>query len=197
MVGYIFNRNTDAPEPFLQFFDEQRRGALHLPYSEIANIKFTGKDTAAGNSWKAWVERKEQEKAQRATASGADGLVAILILTAVELEARALARAARAAAAHRPCRSPPSVAARSGSLRSACGPASSSPAGRALLAGFDCPLVVSAGVCGGLDPDSERGRPRPARERARAQRASGSPSRPTRAPAGDRSWPAPRAAARS
>jgi hypothetical protein len=68
IVGYIFNRNTYAPEPFIEYFDESGEGPFSLRYSELANIKFTGKDTAAGNSWKAWLERKEREKAERAAA---------------------------------------------------------------------------------------------------------------------------------
>ncbi|HEU4439902.1 MAG TPA: hypothetical protein VFT36_11665 [Methylomirabilota bacterium] len=68
VVGYIFNRNTHAPEPFIEYFEESGEGPFTLRYSELANIKFTGKDTAAGNSWKAWLERKEREKAERAGA---------------------------------------------------------------------------------------------------------------------------------
>jgi len=69
--AYVFNRNRSAPAPFIQFFDESGEGPFTLPYSEIATIKFTGKDTAAGNSWKAWLERKEKEKSLKATALGA------------------------------------------------------------------------------------------------------------------------------
>lgn len=68
IVAYIFNRNTYAPEPFIEYFDESGEGPFTLRYAELANIKFTGKDTAAGNSWKAWLERKEREKAERAVA---------------------------------------------------------------------------------------------------------------------------------
>jgi hypothetical protein len=68
IVGYVFNRNAHAPEPFLEYFDESGEGPFTLRYSELANIKFTGKDTAAGNSWKAWLERKEREKAERPVA---------------------------------------------------------------------------------------------------------------------------------
>ena len=72
VVGYVFNRNTLVPEPFIQFFDEKGDGPFTLPYSEIATIKFTGKDMAAGNSWKAWLERKEREQAGAAGASRGD-----------------------------------------------------------------------------------------------------------------------------
>lgn len=71
VVGYIFNRNATAPRPFIQMFDENGAGPITISYAELATIKFTGKDTAAGNSWKAWVERREREKAERAAASGA------------------------------------------------------------------------------------------------------------------------------
>ncbi|HUM15494.1 MAG TPA: hypothetical protein VL086_07395 [Candidatus Nitrosotalea sp.] len=70
IVGYIFNRNTYAKEPFLEYFDEGGEGPFTLRYCDLANVKFTGKDTAAGNSWKAWLERKEREKAERAAARG-------------------------------------------------------------------------------------------------------------------------------
>ena len=71
VVGYIFNRNADVPEPFVQLFDEQGDGPMSILYRDIATIKFTGKDTAAGNSWKAWVERREREKAGAGAPSGA------------------------------------------------------------------------------------------------------------------------------
>ena len=72
LVGYLFNRNAFAPEPFIQMFDEAGEGPITIPNSEIATIKFTGKDTAAGSSWKAWVERREKEKAGKAVALGSE-----------------------------------------------------------------------------------------------------------------------------
>jgi len=74
VVGYIFNRNSYGPEPFIEYFAENGEGPFTLRYSEITNVKFTGKDTAAGNSWKAWLERKEREKAEKAATarSGSD-----------------------------------------------------------------------------------------------------------------------------
>jgi hypothetical protein len=66
LVGYLFNRDSSAPEPFVQIIDEDGNGPLRVRYAEIASVRFTGKDTAEGNSWKAWMERKEREKAQPA-----------------------------------------------------------------------------------------------------------------------------------
>ena len=56
MVGYVFNRNPDAPEPFIQIFDQAGNGPFTIRYSEIENIRFTGKDMASGKSWAAFRE---------------------------------------------------------------------------------------------------------------------------------------------
>ena len=79
-------------------------------------------------------------------------MVAILVLTAVELEARALARALSLPLL--PSLSFPAFG--RGTLRVApVGLRAGLLAARwtALVAASDRPLVVSAGVCGGLDPD--------------------------------------------
>ncbi len=65
IVGYLFNRNRTVAEPFVQLFDADGAGPITVPYARIATIRFTGKDTAAGTSWKAWLERKEREQAGR------------------------------------------------------------------------------------------------------------------------------------
>jgi hypothetical protein len=57
--GYLYNRNRDVPEPFVQVFDPTG-GSLTLRYAEIRAIAFTGKDTAAGKSWEAWRRRKAE-----------------------------------------------------------------------------------------------------------------------------------------
>ncbi len=72
VVGFVFNRTQLGSDPFIQFFDERGDGPFTLRFSEIANIKFTGKDTAAGGSWKAWLERKEKAKAAGVSRGGAD-----------------------------------------------------------------------------------------------------------------------------
>ena len=57
-VGYVFNRNCDAAEPFLQMFAAEGGAPLTIPYAKVVTIRFTGRDTAAGNSYAAWLERK-------------------------------------------------------------------------------------------------------------------------------------------
>jgi hypothetical protein len=36
---------------------------LRIAYADIAALSFTGKDTAAGKSWEAWVRRYWEKKA--------------------------------------------------------------------------------------------------------------------------------------
>lgn len=69
LEGYVFNRNAEAPQPFIQVFDATGGGPYTIRYSEIRSISFTGKDTAAGNSYAAWVRRKAEERAQHAPAA--------------------------------------------------------------------------------------------------------------------------------
>ena len=64
--GYIFNRDIETREPFLEYFDASGGGPFTLPYSEIANVNFSGKDTAVGKSWEAWQRRKTEAKARAA-----------------------------------------------------------------------------------------------------------------------------------
>ncbi len=70
VVGYLFNRDAAAREPFVEVLEETGEGRLRIRYVDIASIRFTGKDTAAGNSWTAWLERKDRDRADRAAASG-------------------------------------------------------------------------------------------------------------------------------
>ena len=65
VVGYVFNRNRDAGEAFIQIFPAGEGAAATIPYAEIRTIRFTGKDTAAGNSYAAWLRQKEAAKASR------------------------------------------------------------------------------------------------------------------------------------
>jgi len=61
LIGYVYNRDRDVTEPYLQVFDPS--GASHtLRYTEIRTIRFTGRDTAAGTSYEAWLRRKEETR---------------------------------------------------------------------------------------------------------------------------------------
>lgn len=70
--GYVFNRDATGPRPFLQLFPKNEAGACAIPYSEIVAIVFTGKDTASGKSWEAWVAKKESQRRAEAEQAAAD-----------------------------------------------------------------------------------------------------------------------------
>jgi len=59
LEGYVSNRNRDVEVPFIQVFDRAGDGPFDIPYADIRTILFTGKDTAAGNSYAAWLRAKE------------------------------------------------------------------------------------------------------------------------------------------
>jgi len=63
LVGYLFNRDADAPTPFVQVFAAAGGDPVTIPYADIRSIRFTGRDTAAGNSYAAWLRSREAAKA--------------------------------------------------------------------------------------------------------------------------------------
>ncbi len=60
--GYVFNRHSTGPRPYLRLFPKRESGVHEIAYSEIAAIAFTGHDTALGKSWEAWVAKKESQR---------------------------------------------------------------------------------------------------------------------------------------
>jgi hypothetical protein len=63
LEGYLFNRNRDVVQPFVQMFVRGEPDPATVPYARIREVRFTGKDTAAGNSYAAWRERRQAAKA--------------------------------------------------------------------------------------------------------------------------------------
>ena len=64
--GYIFDRKNDGAtlaECNLRMIPKGRPEKLRIPYSDIAALAFTGKDTAAGKSFEAWVKKYREKKA--------------------------------------------------------------------------------------------------------------------------------------
>jgi hypothetical protein len=60
--GYIFNRDAKARPPRIEVFIKGSDEPRIIPYADILAIAFTGKDTADGKSWEAWVSKKESER---------------------------------------------------------------------------------------------------------------------------------------
>ena len=59
----MFNRNRDVAAPFVQVFEPGQANPTTIPYAQIRALRFTGKDTAAGNSYAAWLQLKQAAKA--------------------------------------------------------------------------------------------------------------------------------------
>ena len=67
--GYIFDRRTgaDLADSVVRIMPSNApntlKTKLSIPYSEIAAIAFTGRDTAAGRTFEAWVKKYWEKKA--------------------------------------------------------------------------------------------------------------------------------------
>ena len=70
--GYVFDRISGAAlsSSFVRVLPKNGGNRAKIPYSEIGALAFTGRDTAAGKSWEAWVKKyweKKEEGAQGAS----------------------------------------------------------------------------------------------------------------------------------
>jgi hypothetical protein len=63
--GYIFDRRTGSTlsDSVVRLFPKDRAEKVSVSYAEIAGLAFTGRDTAAGKSWAAWVKKYWEKKA--------------------------------------------------------------------------------------------------------------------------------------
>ena len=65
IVGYLFNRDAEVARPFVQVYEQHGGDPLTVPYADIRTVRFTGRDTAAGNSYAAWLRSREAGRAAR------------------------------------------------------------------------------------------------------------------------------------
>ena len=63
--GYIFDRVTGhtLSTSFVRLLPKDSNQRMKISYMEIAALAFTGRDTAAGKSWEAWVKKYWKKKA--------------------------------------------------------------------------------------------------------------------------------------
>ncbi len=63
--GYIFDRKPGKTlaDSAVRLFPKDADQKISIPYSEIAALAFTGRDTAAGKSFEAWVRKYWEKKA--------------------------------------------------------------------------------------------------------------------------------------
>ena len=63
--GYIFDRRSGTPlkDSLVRLYPKSGNHKLSISYADIAALAFTGKDTAAGKSWEAWMKKYQEKKA--------------------------------------------------------------------------------------------------------------------------------------
>ena len=62
--GYIFARRSGATlaDSSVRLFPKGDPNKVTIPYSDIQGLAFTGRDTAAGKSWEAWLKKYWEKK---------------------------------------------------------------------------------------------------------------------------------------
>jgi hypothetical protein len=63
--GYLYDRRTGSnlAESLVRIMPNNGAGRLSIAYSDIAGLAFTGRDTAAGKTFDAWVKKYWEKKA--------------------------------------------------------------------------------------------------------------------------------------
>jgi len=63
--GYLYDRRTgpNLAESLVRIMPNNGGGRLSIAYSDIAGLAFTGRDTAAGKTFDAWVKKYWEKKA--------------------------------------------------------------------------------------------------------------------------------------
>ncbi len=62
--GYIFDRRNGRTlaDSCIRLFPKNDPKKITVPYLDIAGLAFTGRDTAAGKSWEAWLKKYWEKK---------------------------------------------------------------------------------------------------------------------------------------
>ena len=63
--GYLFDRRSGATlkDSFVRLYPKTSNEKISISYADIAALAFTGRDTAAGRSWEAWMKKYAEKKA--------------------------------------------------------------------------------------------------------------------------------------
>jgi len=63
--GYIFDRRSgkSLADSVIRLYPKSGNQKISISYAEIGALAFTGKDTAAGKSWEAWMKKYQEKKA--------------------------------------------------------------------------------------------------------------------------------------
>lgn len=63
--GYLFDRRSAATlkDSLVRLYPKSSSEKVAISYADIAALAFTGRDTAAGKSWEAWMKKYADKKA--------------------------------------------------------------------------------------------------------------------------------------
>ena len=63
--GYIFDRRSgkSLAASVVRLFPKTGNQKVSISYADIAALAFSGKDTAAGKTWEAWMKKYQEKKA--------------------------------------------------------------------------------------------------------------------------------------
>ena len=63
--GYLFDRRTGATlkDSVVRLYPKNSNDKISVSYADIAALAFSGRDTAAGKSWEAWMKKYAAKKA--------------------------------------------------------------------------------------------------------------------------------------
>ncbi len=67
--AYVFDRRSDATQPYVRVVERDSQQRMDIPYHTIAELTFSGRDTAAGKSWETWVKKYNEQRARGESAS--------------------------------------------------------------------------------------------------------------------------------
>jgi hypothetical protein len=72
VVGYVFDRRPgkSLADSYVRVLPQESHQKRDISYAEIAALAFTGRDSAAGKSWEAWVKKYGEKKAAGETNIG-------------------------------------------------------------------------------------------------------------------------------
>jgi hypothetical protein len=70
--GYLFDRRSaeTLADSVVRLFPKDSNEKVSISYADIAALAFTGRDTAAGRSWEAWMKKYAEKKAAGETNIG-------------------------------------------------------------------------------------------------------------------------------
>ncbi len=65
VTGYLFDRRSGATlaDSYVRIMPTATPGKVNVAYADIAALAFTGRDTAAGKTFEAWVKKYWEKKA--------------------------------------------------------------------------------------------------------------------------------------